>query len=233
MTRFSVSLAGVVLNVSTLYPSTKAFCREFLTKKAADCTLSLRDEDIGYERSVSEGAFSSAYLETLALLRKVSNTLIRYDTLLFHGSAIAYGGKAYVFTAPSGTGKTTHTRLWLKALPESYVLNGDKPFLRIEENRVLACGSPWRGKENYGVNEMLPLEAICILEQDSSNHIEQVPCSSALGALIRQTYRPADPSLLVRSIQLIGNVAQNIRLYHLGCNMDPEAALVSSKAMIR
>ena len=96
----------------------------------------------------------------------------------------------------------------------------------------MACGNPWRGKEGYGVSEMLPLEAICIVERDTVNHIEEISCDESLRDLIRQAYRPEDGALLIKAIQLIGNVGESVRLYRLGCNMDPEAALVSSAAMI-
>ena len=97
----------------------------------------------------------------------------------------------------------------------------------------MVCGSPWRGKEKYGVNEMLPLEAICLLERDTYDHIEEINHNAALATLIRQTYRPADASLLTKSLQLVGNVMQSVRLYRLGCTMNLEAAQISSQAMIK
>ncbi len=233
MTSFSISMAGIVVAVSTVYPSTKDFCKEFLTQKSNDFTVNIHPEDIEHERSINGDSGNPAYLEALALLRKISEELINYNTILFHGSALAVNGKAYIFTARSGTGKTTHSRLWLKKVPGSYMLNGDKPFLRIFEGKIMVCGSPWKGKENYGVNEILPLEAICILERDSYDHIEQITYDTALSTLIQQTYRPSDASLLMKSVQLIGNVAQSVKLFRLGCTMNPEAALVSSHAMIK
>ena len=233
MSQFSFSVAGFIINVDALYTSTRDFCREFLADGPVDFSVVLRHEDIERERTFTKEPFSAESLETLALLRSLSQKLIQRDTILFHGSALAVDGKGYIFTAPSGTGKTTHTRLWLQTVPGSYVLNGDKPFLRLKDNQVWVCGSPWRGKENYGINEMLPLEAICILERDSFDHIEKIQNSEAMVSLIRQTYRPDEPLLLMKSLQLIGDIAQAVRLYQLGCTMNPNAARVSSKAMIR
>lgn len=234
MVQFSVSLTGLVIAVSALYPGTEAFCREFLSSEQADFSVSISQADIDYELTRSSGMSDPAYLETLALLRRIAEKLIDYDTVLFHGSVLAVDGKAYLFTAPSGTGKTTHSRLWLENVPGCHILNGDKPFLRImEDGKVLACGSPWRGKENYGINEILPLEGICILERDTYNHIEPVSCKDALGRLVRQTFRPADPQLMLKALQLAGIIGQSVNLFHMGCTMDPEAALVSSAIMIR
>ena len=233
MTRFSISLAGFVVDVEAMYASTQEFCGDFLTDSPADFSIVLSQEDIDREQSLTDETVSPQYLETLALLRKVSEELIRRDTILFQGSALAFDGKAYIFTAPAGTGKTTHARLWTKTIPGSYVLNGDKPFLRVMDGQVWVCGSPWRGKENYGVNEMLPLAGICLLDRDSFNHIEAIQCAPALGMLIPQTYRPEDPYLLMKSLQLIGDIAQSVHLYHLGCTITPEAARISRAAMAR
>lgn len=118
MTSFTVSLTGLNIGVRAIRAATKSFCREFLAEGEPAFSVAVEEADIDYERSVSEGMRAASYLETLALLRKISDHLIRYDTVLFHGSAIAVNQKAYIFTAPSGTGKTTHTRLWLDAVPE-------------------------------------------------------------------------------------------------------------------
>ena len=234
MVQFSVSLAGFVIDVSALYPGTEVFCREFLSSEPADFSISICQADIDFELNRSSDISNPPYLETLALLRRISEKLIDYNTILFHGSVLAVDGKAYLFTAPSGTGKTTHSRLWLENVPGSHILNGDKPFLRVmEDGKVLACGSPWRGKENCGINEILPLEGICILERDTYNHIEPVSCKDALGRLIRQTFRPADPQLMLKALHLTGIIGQSVNLYRMGCTMDPEAALVSSGMMIR
>lgn len=230
---FTVSLAGIPVGINVLCPSTEAFCREFLAEGPPAFTVTVRQEDITYEQSATQGTREPAYLETLALLRLVSERMADFDTVLFHGSVLAVRGKTYLFTAPSGTGKTTHTRLWLETVPGAHVLNGDKPFLRRAGNHILACGTPWRGKENYGTNEILPLEAICILSRDIVNHIEPVSAEKALPALIRQTYMPTGVQQKLNAIQVIGQVSKSVRLYHLGCNMDPESAQISAAAMIR
>lgn len=236
MTDFTVSMAGIPFGVSALFPRTLAFCRDYLTDEPPVFTLTMTRDDLDRERERSSepeaSRWSDRYLETLALLRKLSDALIPHGALLFHGSAVAVDGKAYIFTAPSGTGKTTHTRLWLERVPGAYVLNGDKPFLRVEGERVLVCGNPWRGKERYGVNEILPLAAVCLLERAEENRIEAISPDAALSTLIRQSYRPDDTALFLRALQLVGAVGLNARLYRLGCNMESEAADVSAGAMI-
>jgi len=241
MTVFTLSLADTVFRVEALYPGTQSFCRDYLTEEEPEFTVTITPEDILSEREKSaredeiEGHpvrhYSDPYLETLALYRKLAKVLLKKNAVVFHGSVLAWEGKAYLFTALSGTGKTTHTRLWLKMVPGSYVLNGDKPLLRATEDGVLACGTPWQGKENYGCNEILPLAAICLLERDSVNHMEAISFRDALTTLIQQVNRPQEPELLLQTLQILNSMNKRVRFYRLGCNMDDEAALVSFRGM--
>ena len=243
MAAFTISLAGIPIAVSPCYSTISDYFVDYRCDETPLFSVSASFRDIEYERTefnkrrqrdgLAACSSSDVVLEAMALLRAIANRIIDYNVLLFHSSVIAVDGKAYIFTAPSHTGKTTHTRLWLEQLPQAHVLNGDKPFLKVEANgRILACGTPWRGKEHYGVNEMLPLEAICLLERDETNHIEAISFKEALNTLILQTHLPNDPLSKVKAIQLIGRVGQSVKLYQLGCNMNPEAARVSIHAML-
>lgn len=241
MTAFTISVAGFPIHIEALHESTMRFCRDYLCLDEPVLSIRIDQDDLDRERVKSdrerelEGLaphfFSDAYLETLAVYRKIAAALLERDVLLFHGSVMGYKGKAYLFTAASGTGKTTHCQLWLSQIPGTYVLNGDKPLLRIEEDRVLACGTPWQGKEHYGKNEILPLEAICILTRDSTNHIEGLSFHDAFPALIAQSNRSPEPKALLHTLSLTERLGKLTRLYRLGCNMEPEAALISFRAM--
>ena len=241
MTEFVVELAGVPLAVSALYESTKEFCEGWLTDKPAIEQVSLTQDDLEAERHYSaeqnlrEGlsvrSYNDAYLETLALYRRVASTLLPYDVVVFHGAVLALDGRAYVFTAPSGTGKTTHARYWLSQVPGCYVLNGDKPLLRIGERDVVAYGTPWMGKENMGTNSSLPLAGLCVLRRDDHDHIERLDMRDALATLIAQTYRPKDPVGLVRVVELAGRLGTVVPLWQMGCTLNENSALVSWHAM--
>ena len=242
MTRFTMMLAGVPFAVEANYDTTERFASEYLTDQAPRFTVSVTADDLAQERRMSEEEdrregipvrrFSDNYLETLALYRALSAPMLDYDAVVFHGSVVALDGKAYLFTAPSGTGKTTHTRLWLDNIPGSYVLNGDKPLLRVTENGVFACGTPWRGKERYGVNEMLPLDAICLLERAETNTIRPIGAAEAVDALLRQTNMQRDAAGMVKTLSILDRIASAVRLYRLRCNMDGEAALVCRDGIV-
>lgn len=167
-----------------------------------------------------------AYLETLAVYRKIAEVLLDRDVLLMHGSVIAAGDNAVMFTAPSGTGKTTHTRLWLDGVPGSYVVNGDKPLLHVGET-VTAFGTPWSGKENMNRNCGAQLKAICLLERNETNQIERIGFGQIWQRVMKQVYLPKDPVKLGKTMHLIDRLCRQMPFYRLCCNMEPDAAAVA------
>lgn len=237
---FHIRLAGQLIEIKPLYEGVKKLCRDYLSEEtAADFSVVITPADIEAEReyaaesALREGQPSSVhsdiYLETLAVYRKIADAMLERDILLFHGSAVVRDGEVYLFAARSGTGKTTHSRLWLREFPDAYILNGDKPLLRIGSEGVSVCGTPWMGKEGYGCNEQLPLKAICILERGEENKIERISFGEALGALLTQSYVRKKGSM-IDTITLLAKV-RNVAFYRLHCNMEAEAAWVSYRGM--
>lgn len=128
---------------------------DITTESVTRITITQSDIDFEREKSaredIKEGIpirhFSDAYLETLAVYRKIADYLLSCNTLLFHGSVITVDGEGYLFTAQSGTGKSTHTRLWREYFGERAVMvNDDKPLLHITDSGMTAYGTPWDGK---------------------------------------------------------------------------------------
>jgi len=239
-----IAIADTIIRTSTSYPTTVSFCNDYDcdNDNQTDFSVTLTPEDIDFERLKAaredeiEGnptrEYSDAYLETLALLRKITEALFDYDTLLFHGSVVAVDGKAYLFTAKSGTGKSTHTRLWREYLGDrATMVNDDKPFLKITENGVLACGSPWMGKHGLGSNIQVPLKAICILERGEENHIRRIHPKDAVYMLLQQSSRPMDAKKLPKYLDLVDALSKKVEFYRLQCNMDPEAAKIAFEVM--
>ena len=240
---FTISVAAIPVRIMPLHPDIRRYFSEYLCDEAPRFSVAVTEEDLETERVYAERTWSGERaldrpwakptLEVASLLRKIAARMPEYDTILMHGSAVAAGGRAYLFTAPSGTGKTTHSRLWLEQIPGSYILNGDKPFLKVlPDGSVLACGVPWRGKERLGRSGMLPLEAICLLERAEVNRIVPLEPKEAMDGLLRQTNLPDEPAAVLKTLQLLDRISRGVRLFRLGCNMDPEAARVSSEAMI-
>lgn len=159
--------------------------------------------------------------------------LLNFDGMLLHASAAVVDGRAYLFSAPCGTGKSTHTALWRKTLGEDRVriLNDDKPALRLENGVWYAYGTPWSGKTDQNLNLKVPLAGICFLSQAQENHIQPFAGSKAVFALMEQTARPRGTQARIKMLELMDKLLSQIPVWRLECNMEPEAALLSYEAM--
>lgn len=238
-------LADLCFGIRSLYDEVQRMCEDYRAPedREPDVMVETTEQDIEAEREQSEQtrieeglpkyAFDAPYLETLAVYRKIAMACVTRGRLLMHGSVIAVDGRAYMFTARSGTGKSTHVRLWRQLFGKRAVMvNDDKPLLKITEQETRVYGTPWDGKHRLSTNMSAPLQAICILTRAQGNSIREIKPSEALTMLIQQTYRPEESALLMDTFDLIDRMAGNVRFYLLGCNMDPEAAVVSSNAMM-
>lgn len=230
------------IEIHSLFPDVHNLCRDYRTDGIPDFVVFTTSGEIGFERGKSaredelEGIpirhFSDGYLETLAVYRKIAERMPEYDTFLFHGSCIAVDGIGYLFTAKSGTGKSTHARLWRELLGDrAMIVNDDKPLVRIIDDEAVAYGTPWDGKHHLSSNIAVPLKAVCILERSENNHIREITPSEALPMLLQQVYRPMNEAAMVRTLNLIDCLAGRVKLYRLGCNMNIEAAKVAYEAM--
>lgn len=231
--------ADVPVEISTLYRVTHIQCNDYLTNDEPLFSLTTEEHDLVAERDYllnndprSNYIYAPAYLEPYSIQRKLTEALIDYDTILFHSSALAMDGQGYLFTALSGTGKSTHSRLWREYFGDRVtMINDDKPFIRIGETESRVYGSPWDGKHHLSTNISVPIKAICILERDTVNHIEPISADDAFAILYQQTYRSKDPAKLVKTIDLLTRMSSQVKLYRLGCNMEPDAARVSYEGM--
>lgn len=158
--------------------------------------------------------------------------LMKYDGVMLHSSCVVLDGIAYLFTAPCGTGKSTHTSLWLKQFGDrAFILNDDKPALRFENGTWYAYGTPWSGKHDISRNVRVPVGGIAIVERSASNEIERYNEKEAIHFLLTQVARPKGASYRVRLLELLDKLLTAVPLWKLKCNMDPEAAFVSYQAM--
>ncbi len=234
-------IADKVVEVTSIYAEVHEYCTDYLTDEPADYSITTTQADIDFEREKSaredeiEGIptrhFSDSYLEELAVYRKIAEQMISYDTILFHGSVVAVDGVGYLFTAKSGTGKSTHTRLWREYFGDRAVMvNDDKPLLHIADT-VTAYGTPYNGKHRLSTNTSVPLKAICILTRSADNHIEPITREQAYTILLQQVYRPADMLKMTKTLELVDRLADNVKLYKLGCNMDISAAKIAYEGM--
>ena len=176
--------------------------------------------------------YPALYYEKLTVHEKVSNALLQKNVLLIHGSAIAWQGNCYVFCAPSGTGKSTHTRLWREMLGDGAVMvNDDKPYIRVDADVITACGSPYDGKHHLSSNIAVPLKAICFLSRAAENTVRKADFRDILPRLLGSTYMPESREGAFQVMKLLDEVGKRTDFYTMGCNMEPEAAETAFRAM--
>ena len=119
-----------------------------------------------------------------ALMLIYSYVASTHEILLIHSSVVVYKGKAYCFTAPSGTGKSTQTMLWMKNIPGCKILNDDNPIIQIRDDKVMVWGSPWSGKTQYYINKCYPLGAVIRIERAKKNDIVSISGSEAFAKFL-------------------------------------------------
>lgn len=235
-------IADKVIEVSSIYEDVHEYCKDYATNDQPDFSVTITPEDIALEKQKSDSEyayeglplpnFSDELLEETAVYRKIAEIMPGYDTFVFHGSVIAVDGVGYLFTAKSGTGKSTHTRLWREYFGNRAVMvNDDKPMLKITDSGVIAYGTPYNGKHRLGTNIAVPLKAICILTRGEENSIVRIDKSEAYPMLVQQVYRPQNSMQLMKTLDLVDTMAESVKLYNLVCNMEIEAAKIAFEGM--
>ncbi len=159
--------------------------------------------------------------------------LVDYDGMMLHASALIMDGKAYLFSADSGVGKSTHTNLWRRVFGDERVkiLNDDKPALRLEDNVWYAYGTPWCGKYGLNLNLKYPVGGICFLKQGPQNKIEPYTGSDLVYQFMKQTSRTELTDLKLKLMDRIDCLVKQVPIWSMECNMETEAALVAYEAM--
>ena len=238
---FTISIADVNIEINSIFEEVYNLCTDYISEKKPDFTVTITEKDIDFEREKSRREafvehkpiydFPASYLETLAVYRKIAVGLLSFGAFVMHGAVVGLKDKAYMFTASSGVGKTTHTRFWLEQFPDAFIINGDKPVIKITEAGVFACGTPWSGKEGLNRNIILPLKAICALQRGEENTIKDISFIDVFPLIIAQTYRPSDEKSINKTLELIKALGENVKFYSLKCNLDPDAARVAKEGM--
>ena len=230
---FFIGFAGEIFRIRPHYEQFYKYCRGFYREPDGSAfDASVTEAEIEAEAKNSENTSSYALLESLAVYRKISEYLPKKGSFLFHASALSVDGQAYVFTAESGTGKSTHARLWRQNFGDRVTMvNDDKPIITVKDGKTYVSGTPWSGKHRLSTDITVPVKAICFLRRGRENVITKTDKNTVFEKLWTQTYKPADKEALTDTVRLISEVMKTVDFYDLQCNMEPEAAVISYKGM--
>ena len=222
---FKVKIAEHIANIETLHVRSRAICTPFFSEGSPGISIRMTQEDIDQKREQYEAengpcSLWDGAMETIALQEKLTNKLIDCGVLMLHGATIAYRGCSFIFSARSGMGKSTHVMKWLENLPDAFIVNGDKPFIKFSDDGTppLSCGSPWAGKENMYTNTMVPLKSIILMERAEENHIEQISFAQAFPTLLQQVYRPDDEEKMRKTLRLMQRLSPAVSFWRFQCN---------------
>ena len=159
--------------------------------------------------------------------------LIDFDGFILHASAVALEGKAYLFSAPCGTGKSTHAAMWQQyfGADRAAIINDDKPAIRLIDGNFNVFGTPWSGKTDLNQNIKVPLQGVCFLGQAAGNSIQKIDNKEAIKLLLNQTLRPRDRERMTGLLDLLDRLLQQIPVYKMQCNISREAVELSYHTM--
>lgn len=242
MAAFKIQIAGYTAAVTSIFDSSRDYCRNYLTDAAPDFSVAVTREDLAFEQealrqeAIEEGmrirVFPDPFLDRAAIQRKVAEKLFDRGILMLHGSAVAADGEGYLFTAKCGTGKSTHTRLWRQVLGSRAVMvNDDKPFVELREEGVRLWGSPWSGKHGLDTNLSVPLKGICLLQRGRENRIWRIDREEAAEMLRKQGYRPLDDAKEETYRTRLEKLMALVPLWKMECTKEPQAAIIAHRAM--
>ena len=220
-----MELAGVKIGLESTNIREFRKCKDYLSDfDLPDFTVRVsKDEsEDDFRNRIIESGISNIHdgeiigIDFQRAYKKIIQKMYSYDVFLIHGSVIAEGNRAYMFTAASGVGKTTRTRLWIEEFPNSIIVNGDKPLIKVTQSDVYACGTPWCGKEGWNTNVMVPLKAIFLLERvenEEDNAVEEISPNSAWQLLLRHVYWPSDIEAFQKTVCLLKDVVNRVKIY--------------------
>lgn len=240
-----LDIAGLVIDFGTRYPEyVRGRCGEYLASADHDgeagadvLHLQASEADIVRANAAQVGLMEA---ELYAMTIPLGEACPALGRLMMHGVAVECDGRAFIFTAASGVGKSTHAFLWQKYLGADRVrvINGDKPILRFrDDGEILACGSPWSGKEHLDANVQLPLRGICLLRRldgtpEDRPSIVKASREEALDFMMHQIFIPGSVAGQMATFRLLERLYDRVPFYHLATDMSREGVLVSTGCLL-
>ena len=202
-----------------------------LTESDIQAEIDLYNKEESKDKAVSD-RFIRRQCAAFAAYRKICAYALQNDAFLMHGVAVRYADEGYIFTAQSGTGKTTHVRQWKEAFGDEQVVivNGDKPIIRFIDGKVYAYGTPWNGKEHFGTTGRTQIKAVCFVERGEQNEIRPLSDTEVIPRLFSQIM-VVDSTDLAKQLELADMFLEKVRFYNLRCNISTEAAEVAYRGM--
>ena len=204
-------------------------CRDYIYDGCGRADITVRYENYPFHKHPGVPEDIVIYMSSGVQFYK---QLLELGGMMLHSSAVEYEGRAYLFSGPSGMGKSTHTAIWTRVFDSARVINDDKPALRYIDGKWYVYGTPWSGKTRQNINTRAPLAGICFLGRAESNSIRTMPSKEALINIIAQTTRKKlDTDKMNCLLVTVEKLLSHIPVYEMKCLPDEDAARLSYKTM--
>lgn len=234
MVNFKIKLADIVVEINAFNESTKKYCEDFLSNEDSDLTITISREDLENEKHINEDGKVYASEEISALYRKIADLFIEHNIVVFHGSSFKVGNYAFIVTARSGVGKSTHVGLLKKLLGDKLTyINDDKPLLEVNDNNLMLYSSPWNGKERRGNDIKAPLKAVIFLNRGNNTYQQLTNNQETYFRLLSQIYLPRDKSKREKALKLIDVLLKRVNFYEINVNKEIESASLTYERIIK
>ena len=234
MITFKIKIANKVLKINAFNESTKKYCLSFISEEKPDYEITMTEEDLKNESLNSNNGQVYVNEEISALYRKIADLLVKDDIVVFHSSAIMVGNYAFLITARSGVGKSTHSKNLNEYIGDSFkYINDDKPLLEVGE-RVTVFSTPWNGKERRGNNISAPLKAILFLNRGETNSFRKIENKQEIYIkMLSQIYLPKEKSKREKALNIADKLLKNINFYEINVTKDIESAKMTYEEIIK
>lgn len=228
-------IADLVTEFTVKYDGFNRFARlfEYNGDRKTDIKISVGEEEISNFLEKAVKGTTRAQAESFLLSSKFNRAAIKYGTMLVHSSALIYDGGAYLFSGDSGVGKSTHTKLWLKAFGDKvHIMNDDKPVVRLYDDHAVAFGTPFDGGSGIALNESCPLKAIIFIERGEENSVRVPASKEIIQKLYFQTAHMVNAQTAEKMLINFERLLGLTKFYILTCNMDISAAYTAYNSII-
>lgn len=235
MSEFAIKIADVTVYVRSRFSFAEDFCKDYVVPaENVDFSVTADPSKVASELENATEPVTEEYAECLCIYREIAEKLPLYNCAVFHGAAISFDNMAYLFSAPSGVGKSTHIKLWRKYLGQRVgIINGDKPILKLRNNKIEVCSTPWAGKEGWQKNSRAPLEAVTFIKRSEVNKITQIDPHNILPQILNQIYLPKNETSAEKTLEIADYLIENLPFYLLECDMSEVAVKTAFETLCK
>ena len=230
-------LADFIVEYINPSSDVEKYFENYISTEQPEISFEITTDDVDAIIDSVNGDCTRINAELVAMLRKFCGWSLDKNAFFLHSALIDVDGVGVAFTAPSGTGKTTHMRLWQQLLGNKMtVVNGDKPIVRFFDDTKypVGYGTPWCGKERYGINGKTEIKHFCFIERSETNSCEKVDPSQVLDLFFKQVILPRNnPNAISKTLNLANMFLNNVTVWKIKCNMDISAAEVAYNTIFK